>query len=219
MNHRFRKMKVIFISSRKGGCGKSTITINLASYFVNSGHKVAVLDLDPQRSLVYWASLRTEQIPLVKRCSPKDWLMESAELEEEGFDLLLIDSPPVAKDWVQALMRHVDLIVIPTRPSPLDIYSATFSNEWAKGSEADTRWVINGAHPSSQLPSTIRESLSEMAQVFDTVIHQRTDIAISVGNGQSVLEFAPNSRSAEEFTALGTEVSKLLKLKSKKPRK
>ena len=50
-------MAVIAITGRKGGIGKSTITANLTAELVALGRSVAVLDTDPQRSLVAWAEL------------------------------------------------------------------------------------------------------------------------------------------------------------------
>jgi septum formation inhibitor-activating ATPase MinD len=50
-------MAVIAVTGRKGGIGKSTITANLAAEMLALGHTVAVLDTDPQRSLIGWANL------------------------------------------------------------------------------------------------------------------------------------------------------------------
>ncbi|MDX1670097.1 MAG: ParA family protein [Limnobacter sp.] len=209
-------MKVILVSSRKGGCGKSTISANLACYFSNRGLKVALMDLDPQQTLKFWRSERVAEFPILIDCAPDDWLIQSSELEEDHFDLLVIDSPPLDKKWIKNLMRQVELVVIPTRASPLDVYSATFSNEWAKKSGSTTRWVINAAHPNSRMPGDIKTSLQSIAKVFDTVIHQRTDISLSMAEGMSLEEFAPNSKSSVEFSELGAEVRSLLKIKCKK---
>jgi chromosome partitioning protein len=49
-------MAIIAVAGRKGGVGKSTIVGNLAAEFAAMGSTVAVLDADPQHSLVAWAA-------------------------------------------------------------------------------------------------------------------------------------------------------------------
>ena len=57
-------MAVIAVIQQKGGVGKSTITANVAGELVRKGRTVKVLDLDPQQSLVIWAS------------APREWSSE-----------------------------------------------------------------------------------------------------------------------------------------------
>lgn len=57
---------VIAVAQRKGGAGKSTIAANLATAFAEAGDRVALLDVDPQRSLARWDELRGQ----ARRASP-----------------------------------------------------------------------------------------------------------------------------------------------------
>jgi chromosome partitioning protein len=58
-------MRHILVMNPKGGCGKSTIATNLASYYATRGKHVALADFDPQRSSVDWVGLRPEDAPRV----------------------------------------------------------------------------------------------------------------------------------------------------------
>ena len=51
-------MRHIVVMNAKGGCGKSTLATNIASYFANEGASVALADYDPQRSSLDWLDRR-----------------------------------------------------------------------------------------------------------------------------------------------------------------
>ena len=51
-------MRHIMVLNAKGGCGKSTLATNIASYFATQGASVALADYDPQRSSLDWLDRR-----------------------------------------------------------------------------------------------------------------------------------------------------------------
>ena len=53
-------MRHIMVLNAKGGCGKSTLATNIASYFVTEGANVALADYDPQRSSLDWLERRPD---------------------------------------------------------------------------------------------------------------------------------------------------------------
>ena len=54
--------KVIAVAQQKGGSGKTTIAVNLAVALIREGHRVALLDTDPQGSLGRWFMTRRERL-------------------------------------------------------------------------------------------------------------------------------------------------------------
>ena len=62
--------KIIVFSNRKGGTGKSTLCIQFANYLVSKGHNVAVLDADPQQSIIDLRNREVTTNPDVKVLAP-----------------------------------------------------------------------------------------------------------------------------------------------------
>ena len=55
-------MKTIAVVNQKGGCGKTTVSINLASALADAGHKVLLVDMDPQSHCAVGLAVPEEQI-------------------------------------------------------------------------------------------------------------------------------------------------------------
>ena len=58
-------MKAILIANPKGGSGKTTLSTNIAGYLAARGQRVAILDLDLQKSATQWLANRPLQLPPV----------------------------------------------------------------------------------------------------------------------------------------------------------
>ena len=204
-------MKTIIVSSRKGGAGKTTLSLNLSTLASQQGKKkVALLDTDPQGSVLFWHSLREAAYPDVRKAGFSDVTKQLAKLEAAGYDYVFIDMPPTDKQWIKDAMEHADLVLIPTKASPLDIHSASSTLEWASDAGSKVTWVINGASVLSSTPEIVFEQLKATAKVCKTIVHERNDFVISVGLGKSVNEFAPNSKAAAEIESLWRDVRALL---------
>ena len=124
-------MQRIIVINTKGGCGKTTIATNLASYYASNGFATALMDYDPQGSSTRWLKLRPQDkesihgINAHKRQSmqaTRAWQMRvPAETER-----LIIDAPAgVEGEALHSFVHQVDTILIPVLPSPIDIHSAT----------------------------------------------------------------------------------------------
>src|SRR2546430_17533016 len=58
-------MKTTLVINPKGGAGKTTVAINLASYFATSGITTTVMDYDPQGSSLNWLRSRAVDAPKI----------------------------------------------------------------------------------------------------------------------------------------------------------
>ena len=115
-------MRHIMFLNAKGGCGKSTLTSGLASYYACEGQKVAIVDYDPQRSSMDWLASRSD----------KDWEILGIDASKgdakvpRNIDVVIYDVPAGLRGKeLTAMVRKAETIIIPVLPSPIDIRAAS----------------------------------------------------------------------------------------------
>lgn len=116
-------MKTVGIISRKGGVGKSTVAIHLAELAARSGQRVALLDLDLQETCVGWRKKRVSDSVVVVRSSVEQLREHLDLLKRGGAEWVFIDTMPDIDSTAKAVAMASDFVVIPTRPSVVDIES------------------------------------------------------------------------------------------------
>jgi len=116
----------------KGGCGKTTLATNIASWYANQGFATALMDYDPQGSSARWIKLRPQDKPevhAVQVCKKRQAVNQTrawALRIPPGTERVIIDAPAgVSGDALRGFVHDADTILIPVLPSPIDIHSAT----------------------------------------------------------------------------------------------
>jgi chromosome partitioning protein len=111
-------MKAILIANPKGGSGKTTLSTNIAGYLAASGLRVALLDLDRQKSATQWLANRPLNLPPIE-------LIQSDIEKNSPLDWLVIDSPAGlhGKNLEHAL-KLVHKVIVPISPSAFDIQAS-----------------------------------------------------------------------------------------------
>ena len=124
-------MKRILVLNSKGGCGKTTVATNLASYYASEGFTTALIDHDPQASSMKWLSLRPKEKEEIYGVAAYERLRSGMTQSWQrrvlpGTDRVIIDAPAgVMGLQLQEFVRSVDTILVPVLPSPIDIHAAT----------------------------------------------------------------------------------------------
>ena len=116
-------MRTILVLNAKGGCGKSTISTNLASYYAwEKEQKVVLADYDPQGSSMAWLEARGEEWPEIQGVAAwKDPVRPARDT-----DVVVIDAPArVHGTELTQLVRKAETILFPVLPSPIDMRAAT----------------------------------------------------------------------------------------------
>src|SRR5438045_8939736 len=90
-------MPVISLVTQKGGCGKTTLTTCLAVVAQQTGWRVVILDTDPQGTASQWWESREDKTPALLEIIGNEIPRAVTVAQEQGFDLVLIDTPARAE--------------------------------------------------------------------------------------------------------------------------
>jgi chromosome partitioning protein len=194
-------VKTIALIAQKGGVGKTTLAINLA---VASGLRSAIFDLDPQESAAIWADRRKSELPHVEFLTERR-LAEGLKAAERGaFELAIIDTPPAAGPQAFTAAQSANLILIPCRPSLVDLDAIRRTSQLIKSLNIPAFVVFNAApHSATTLLEDARAIAEEAGlSAAPTVLRERSAYRASWPLGKGVIETEPGSKAAQELNEL-----------------
>jgi chromosome partitioning protein len=201
-------MATIALVGNKGGAGKTTLSVNLASG-LNRRDTTIVLDADPQRSVLQWRAMSED--PGVEVVDAVDELPEAVAVHRDNCVHMVIDCPPsVEAPQTLTALRLVDVALIPVQPSPLDIWATVHIErevEAAREQNPGLRamLVINQLEPRTRLSRMMRQALAELSiPAAQTAVRRRMAFRMSVLEGRSVFDFGSRGSDA------GAEIQQLI---------
>ncbi|MEA3008322.1 MAG: chromosome partitioning protein [Sphingomonadales bacterium] len=196
-------MRVLALSSQKGGSGKTTLSGHLAVQAERAGAgPVCLIDIDPQGSLADWWNEREAEMPAFAQTTVARLQADLEILRQQGFKLAVIDTPPAITMAIQSVIQVAELILIPTRPSPHDLRAVGATVDLCERAGKPLIFVVNAATPKARITYEAAVALSQHGTVAPVTLHHRTDYAASMIDGRTVMEVDPNSKSAKEVVEL-----------------
>lgn len=196
-------MKTIAIISQKGGAGKTTLALNLAVAATRSGQQCAVIDIDPQASAKCWHDLREDDAPVVvsAQAARLPEILEAAR--ENGAALVIIDTAPHSESAALAAARAADLVLVPCRPSLLDLKAITTTIDLAALAKTPALAVLNTVPARGGLRREAEEVLKGYgADLAPVTLGHRIAFIHALTDGKSVLEYEAYGKAAEEVSEL-----------------
>jgi len=127
---RFSKMQRIVVMNPKGGSGKTTIAINLASYFASRQQTPVLMDFDPQGSSLRWVKKRQPPQPPIHVIAA----FEKDSRTTRAFQLrvpdsashVIVDTPAAVESRAMPdITKDADKILVPVLPSDIDIHACS----------------------------------------------------------------------------------------------
>jgi chromosome partitioning protein len=197
-------VKKIALIAQKGGVGKTTLAVNLAVSMQASGFKTTLFDLDPQESAVIWADRRKNEFPHVEFLTERrlpDGLTAAAE---HGFSIAIIDTPPAAGPQAFTAAQSADLVLIPCRPSLVDLDAIRRTAQLIKSAGVPAFVVFNAAPPSATTLIEDAKAIVDAAGLVaaPTVLRERSAYRAAWPLGSAVVENEPNGKAAQEISEL-----------------
>ncbi len=131
--------KVITLATTKGGTGKTTLAVSLASYWNGRGVKVAALDADPNQNLKNWlVKGKLQDIPF-KAEADENYLIDSIDELAQESDVVVVDMAGVGNQALVYAIGISSLVIIPARTSEDDVLEALKTRQIIKNAQKLTR--------------------------------------------------------------------------------
>lgn len=207
---------IISVTNLKGGCGKTTISTNLAVAFAKRGKSVCLIDTDlGQASALEWAGLRAEQKPHIQVMGKKlSQITTDANELAKSYDIVLIDGSPQLEELADRTILASDIIIIPTKPSLQDFrsteeflkrYKKVKELKKATGSDVLAFTVMNEANVKTNIYKDIKDATERLGVELIYTISDRIAYRDAFAYGMGVVEY-DDKKAKEEFEKLADKI-------------
>lgn len=204
-------MLVIVMTSQKGGSGKSTLAAHLAVEAERAGDgPVYLIDTDKQGSLTTWHEARQAETPKRIEVPFAQLSTALARLADAGASYVMIDTPPTISDNTAQVLQLADLVVIPVKPSPQDLWAVGETVDLVKKLDRPFLFVVTQAVGNAKLTFQTSAVLSKHGVVAETMMQNRVPYAAAMLDGRTAPELGARSAAAEEVASLWSNVKTTL---------
>lgn len=202
-----RPLLRIVVLNTKGGCGKTTLTTNLASYYAAHDYQTAILDADPQGSSLHWLQNRDASRPKVTGIPGAERNLRVTRTFQMhaplGTERLIVDTPAALNvAHFQDLTRGAHAILMPVLPSDIDIHAVShcIADLLIAGrvTERSNRVAVvaNRAKKSTLVYVKLQRFLSSLGIPFITTLRDTQNYVHASANGLGIHEL--DSRRARQ---------------------
>lgn len=205
-------MQIIAMAAQKGGVGKTTLASHLAVEAERAGAgRVVLIDTDPQGSLTAWFNVRAADWPTLAVVRMAELSDQLTRLRAGGFAYAIIDTPPALTEHIRQVIEVADLVLIPSRPSPVDLRAIGTTIDLVEALGKPMVFILNGATPRSRIAASAVIALSQHGTVAPAQVHHRVDFAHSFTHGETVQELNSAGASSREIVKLWAYVQTRLR--------
>jgi chromosome partitioning protein len=199
-------MKTIIMSSQKGGSGKTMLAAHLSVEAERTGDQPAwLIDTDRQATLSTWHHRRKSDTPQRLDVAVNQIQEGLQKLDQQGAAFCFLDTAPTISDQNIALLEFADLVLIPVRPSPSDLWAIAETVELVKQADKPFLFVITQAKANASITAQAAAALSQHGRVAQSFINDRVAYAAAMTGGNTAPEIVKGP-PADEIAALWLEI-------------
>lgn len=161
-------MPTIAFVNPKGGAGKTTAALLLALGLSHQGRRVAMVDADPNRPLVHWASLPGKPDTITVHPAPMEMDLPDALREARGkADWVILDTEGSARAGLAFAAAKPDMVITPLASSTLEALQALKAADMVQEASRKLRRPIIHVCIFTRLPAAIRpRSLRQVVELL-----------------------------------------------------
>jgi chromosome partitioning protein len=204
-------MQTIVWNSQKGGSGKTSLCAHVSVEAEHAGNgPVYLIDTDPQGTLSTWHENRTAETPHRIEVALPELPAALATLKQREAAFCFIDTAPNRGDENAGLFRQADLVLVPVRPSPSDLWAVAATVKLLKQIGTPFLFVVNQATLNANITAQAVAALSHHGPVAQTIIVNRVPYAAAMTDGHTAPELSVKGPAAAEIATLWTNIKSCL---------
>lgn len=212
-------MPTISFASSKGGAGKSTSAVLLATELARRGASVTIIDADPNQPVSRWSRKpgRPDQLTVISDVT-EETLLDAIDAAAHKATFVIVDLEGTASLMVAQAVSRSDLVIIPTKGSELDAIEAIkvikFIGRQEKAFNKKIPFAVlftqtNPAVRPRTLKSLEQDMLAQGIPLFGTALHERDAFRAIFSFGGMLSDLDPSAvgnvaaalKNAGQFTA------------------
>ncbi len=188
-------MRTILLLNPKGGCGKTTLATNIASFYARRGHSVVLADFDPQGSALAWLEARPGKLQPIRGLAA--W--KKGQRVSRQTEFLVMDAPAAIRGRdISDLVRRTQSVILPVLPSPIDIRAASrFIHDLLLVGRISRRQtkiavVANRVRENTLIYQQLERFLKQLGIPFLTSLRDTQNYIRAAEKGVGIFEMAPS---------------------------
>lgn len=203
-----------FVNSR-GGVGKTTSSINLATAFSHHGKRTVLIDHDPRQGTASrWKRAADEagkdEVPVIRVESGITRVVNDLR---EIYDVIVIDGPAYLDNSNTALIASADVVVLPIQPSQTDLWAVETAIGWIEERQLITGgtplayFLLNRCHSDERVNVAELDNLKGFGiPILKAKMINRINYSRTLKEGTTVFSLPASDKARQEIQAIYEEL-------------